>query len=168
MTRISSGLLNNTLNVVQLARETALQMGKQTQATQLSTVVDNLRSVVNTSRATQKPTKPTGILAQDDFRAMMAASQASSARQVSSASQTPEVNAAASSSDTLQTVSSVSSSNSTSSSQTTSALERNRIIVAMAGGNMSDLDIARQMGMTREEVRMVLNIYQNSRISTEG
>jgi DNA-binding CsgD family transcriptional regulator len=167
MTRISSGLLSNTLNVVQLARETALQMGKQTQASQLSTVVDNLRSVVNTSRESKAQTKPTGILAQDDFRAMMAASQASSSRQVNAAPRMAD-NVSAVSTDTAQSVSSASSSDSARSSQTTSALERNRIIVAMSGGNMSDLDIARQMGMTREEVRMVLNINQHSRMTTEG
>ena len=48
------------------------------------------------------------------------------------------------------------------------ASDRNGIIKAMADGNMSDLDIARQMGMTRDEVRMVLNLDQKGRLTMEG
>jgi hypothetical protein len=31
-------------------------------------------------------------------------------------------------------------------------MERNQMVVAMSAGHMSELDIARQLGMTREEV----------------
>jgi hypothetical protein len=37
------------------------------------------------------------------------------------------------------------------------ALERNRMIQAMSAANMSEIDIARNFGATREEVRLVLN-----------
>lgn len=43
-------------------------------------------------------------------------------------------------------------------SDTTSSLERNQIVSAMAAGGMSELDIARQMGMSREEVQIVVNL----------
>lgn len=38
------------------------------------------------------------------------------------------------------------------------AKERNQVIVAMASGGMAEVDIARQMGMPRDEVRMVVNL----------
>jgi len=38
-----------------------------------------------------------------------------------------------------------------------SITERNRLVKAMASAEMSSLDIARQMGMSREEVDMVVN-----------
>lgn len=39
-----------------------------------------------------------------------------------------------------------------------SIVERNQMVVAMSSGNMQDIDIARQMGMTREEVRLILSV----------
>lgn len=41
-----------------------------------------------------------------------------------------------------------------------SAADRNRMVLAMANANMPDVDIARQLGMAREEVRLVLNVHQ--------
>jgi hypothetical protein len=160
MTRITSGLLSDTLNLVQLARETALQQGKQDQAKRLSPVVDNLRTMVNTTRQPQAPAKPTGMMAQDDFMTLLAASQNQSVR--STAPQTFSSPAPASSTTSTPPVSPVNN------IQASSALERNRVIVAMSGGSMSDMDIARQMGMTREEVRLVLNISQRTKTSSEG
>jgi hypothetical protein len=46
---------------------------------------------------------------------------------------------------------------------TSSALERNRLIGAMSEANMSDVDIARQFSMSREEVQLVLSFQQKSR-----
>ena len=46
---------------------------------------------------------------------------------------------------------------------TSTALERNRLIGAMAEANMSDVDIARQFSMTREEVQLVLSFQQKHR-----
>jgi hypothetical protein len=42
-------------------------------------------------------------------------------------------------------------------------LERNKVVAAMAEGGMSDLDIARQMGMTRDEIKLILNVHQKER-----
>ena len=44
-----------------------------------------------------------------------------------------------------------------------SVLERNRLIGAMSEANMSDVDIARQFSMSREEVQLVLSFQQKSR-----
>jgi hypothetical protein len=44
-------------------------------------------------------------------------------------------------------------------SVTASSIEdRNHMVSAMAAGGMGEVDIARQFGMTREEVKMVLNL----------
>jgi hypothetical protein len=49
-----------------------------------------------------------------------------------------------------------------STSSLTDARERNQVIVAMASGGMADVDIARQMGMPRDEVRMVVNLANST------
>lgn len=46
---------------------------------------------------------------------------------------------------------------------TASVMERNRLIGAMAGAKMSEVDIARQFSMAREEVHLILNAQQINR-----
>jgi hypothetical protein len=46
---------------------------------------------------------------------------------------------------------------------TASIMDRNRLIGAMSEANMSDIDIARQFSITREEVQLVLNIQQKNK-----
>lgn len=46
---------------------------------------------------------------------------------------------------------------------TSSVIERNRLIGAMSEANMSEIDIARQFSMSREEVQLILNTQQKSR-----
>jgi hypothetical protein len=46
---------------------------------------------------------------------------------------------------------------------TTSVLERNRLIGAMSEANMTEVDIARQFSMTREEVHLILSTQQKSK-----
>ena len=41
-----------------------------------------------------------------------------------------------------------------------SSHDRNKIVIAMAAGEMSEVDIARRMGITREEVRLIINVNQ--------
>jgi hypothetical protein len=43
-------------------------------------------------------------------------------------------------------------------STATNIAERNQMVRAMAGSNMLEVDIARQLGMTREEVRMITSL----------
>jgi hypothetical protein len=42
-------------------------------------------------------------------------------------------------------------------------MERNRLIGAMSEANMSDVDIARQFSMSREEVQLILSAQQKTR-----
>ena len=46
---------------------------------------------------------------------------------------------------------------------TAAIMDRNRLIGAMSEANMSDVDIARQFSITRDEVQLVLNIQQNNK-----
>jgi hypothetical protein len=128
MNTISSSLLNDTLQLVQLARETARTQGSDQKAAKLSPVVDNLRQIVTTAMDPKAgPPMDLGILGQDDFRTLMAAS-----------TQAPR----------MQGV------------QPAPNPEKYQVVSAMASGGMADLDIARHLGMTREEVRMVLSFSQ--------
>lgn len=123
---IKPGLLNDTFNLVQLARETALVQGKQAQAQKLSPVVENLKGLVQNQQAARPPAQPSGMMAQSDFQTLLnAAKTAPAAQRVM-----PSNNIA----------------------------ERNQMVHAMSSSNMLDVDIARQMGMTREEVRLVLSV----------
>jgi hypothetical protein len=134
MNNISKVSLENTLYLIQLAREAALAKGQTEQANRLTPVAEEMRKVVSVSRqAPASAPAPSGILGQSDFQKMLDASQSKAA---------PKVEA---------------TSNILSSSAVT---ERSRIVGAMSSSGMSDLDIARQMGMTRDEVKLVLN-YQN-------
>ncbi len=45
---------------------------------------------------------------------------------------------------------------------TASVMERNGLIAAMAQANMSEVDIARQFSMTRDEVHLILNVQQKN------
>lgn len=125
MERIQNNLLSDTLNLVQLARETARIKGSQEQADKLTPVVSQLKTLVTQQRETA-PTQATGILAQDDFQSLLSVEKKSTASSV------------------------------------TDARERNQVIVAMASGGMNDVDIARQMGMPRDEIRMVVNLANSN------
>jgi hypothetical protein len=123
---IIPGLLHDTLNLVQLARESALVQGKAKQANKLTPVVDDLKNIVQTSDQVKPPTTYSGVLAQSDFKKLLDA-----AKTVTS---NPRI------------------------STTTNIAERNQMVRAMSGSNMLDVDIARQLGMTREEVRMITSL----------
>jgi hypothetical protein len=123
---IIPGLLHDTLNLVQLARESALIQGKAKQANKLTPVLDDLKNMIQTSDQTKPPTASGGILRQSDFKALL---------------------------DAAKTVN-----NNQRISTTTNIAERNQMVRAMSGSNMLDVDIARQLGMTREEVRMITSL----------
>lgn len=122
MDRIQSNLLNDTYNLVQLARETARLQGSQSKLEKLGPVVSQLQTLV-TNEQTRMPAETDGIMAQDDFKTLLTAKPV-------------KVPAASS----------------------VSVNERNQVITSMALGGMNEIDIARQMGMTRDEVRMFLNL----------
>lgn len=135
MSNTIPGLLSDTLNLVTLARETALVLGRENQAKKLTPVVEELRSVVTTAKNPSVSSEPTGIMAQNDFQTLLSAAQKT----------TP----------TDRTIPSLGIS------------ERNMIVKAMAEGSMPDVDIARQLGMTRDEVNLVLNIGKASSPNVE-
>jgi len=126
--RINPNLLNDTLNLVQLAQETARQRGSQKQVEKLDPVVNQLRTIVNSERDT-KPVPNAGIMAQDDFKTLLTVTQV---RKMPPAG-------------------------------TTNFAERNQLVNALSAGGMADTDIARNLGVTRDEVRMVLNLADLSK-----
>ncbi len=129
MTNISRVSLEDSLYVLQLARETALAQNRQTQANRMGPLVEQMRGLVANPPQTTTPPS-TGEMGQTDFKTLLGISQAK-------ASQTPSIV-----------------------ESTSSALERNRLIGAMSEANMSDVDIARQFSMSREEVQLVLSFQQ--------
>jgi hypothetical protein len=130
MSSIQKVSLEDSLYVLQLARETALAQNRSAQAKRMSPLVEEMRGLVaNPPQATTNQ-PPTGTMGQSDFKTLLNISQA----RVVNQTQTAE--------------------------STSTALERNRLIGAMSEANMSDVDIARQFSMTREEVQLVLNFQQ--------
>ncbi len=130
MSRISSNILADTLNIVQIARETALQNGKKAQAERLDSVAGSLKTLVKETQETNRPAAPSGIMGQSDFRALLEAANGGSRSNTNYAQ--------------------------------SSAVERNKVVSAMAESGMTELDIARQMGMTREEVKLIVNVNQKA------
>ncbi len=147
MNNVSSVLLSDTLKLIQLARETARIQGQPEQAEKLKPVVDQLKTLAEGSNRTNAMTNTTktpppsapasgSILAQDDFKTLLAAVQKHQ-------NQPPQ-------------------SVSPAALRPTSSLERNQIVVSMASGGMNALEIARQMGMTIDEVNLVIRLHQKS------
>ena len=191
MTKVTPTLLNDTLNLVQLAREMAIAQGKQNQAQRLSPVVSEMRNLASTSMASRtqaavvKPDPaavqrasagssqpaspnqaaaarpltapssnpvtqaPADILRQDDFRALLAAAKGKSPQPSSNNPQTTARNL------TAQPLPAAKS--------TPSSSDRQQMARAMAAGNMNEVDIARQLGMSRDEVRLIVNLGQKSK-----
>lgn len=131
MNSIPKVSLEDSLYVLQLARETALAQNRQTQAKRMTPLVEEMRGLVANPPQTTTPPS-TGVMGQTDFKTLLSISQEK-----------------ASQSHGADSVSSV--------------LERNRLIGAMAEANMSDVDIARQFSMSREEVQLVLSFQQKNK-----
>jgi transcriptional regulator with GAF, ATPase, and Fis domain len=136
MTNIPKVSLEDTLYLVQLMRETALAQGKQTQASRLNPVMEKMQGLVSDANQTQSTVAPSsGIVGQADFKKLL---------------------------EVAQTKDQISQAGSNSSNTVT---ERNRLVTAMADASMSETDIARQLGMTRGEVHLVLNVHQKNQAS---
>jgi hypothetical protein len=129
LTQISNSLLNDTLTLAALARETALARGSQAQAEKLDPVVKGLRSLVVAAQAPEAEQPATtvtesalppagGVLAGSDFQALLAARDGAPANSDTSA-------------------------------------DRLQAARAMLSGGMSEVDIARSLGITREEVQIL-------------
>lgn len=128
--------LEDSLYVLQLARETALVQNRLAQAKRMMPVVEEFRDLV-ANAAQPQLTSPAsaanqGSMGQADFKKLLQISQAQ-------ANPAQPVDA------------------------TTSVMERNRLIVAMANARMSDVEIARQFSITRGEVQLILNMQQKNK-----
>lgn len=127
----------DTLNVIQLARETALAQGNIEQADRFRPIVNEIRNLVNQTKKTSANIQPNaGVLGQDDFKCLLAVAQAQPLPQ------TPDF--------------------------PHGMADRNQMIQAMAAANMTDLEIARQMEITREEVSLVLRINERGKDGKEN
>ncbi len=124
--------LEDSLYVLQLARETALAKNHQAQADRMNPVVEKMRGLVANSYQAPTATPSSGVMGQSDFKALLDVAK-------SRPSQPTAVEA------------------------TSSAMERNRLIGAMSEANMSDVDIARQFSMGRDEVQLILSAQQKAR-----
>ena len=74
MNSISSSMLTQTLNLIQIARETAQVQGIDTQLDKLKPVENQLRDIVVKDRTTDfetGKTEPGGILSQQDFSTLL-------------------------------------------------------------------------------------------------
>ena len=74
MNSISSSMLSQTLNLIQIARETAQIQGPNTQLDSLKPVENQLREIVvqdRTSDFENKSSEPGGILSQYDFSTLL-------------------------------------------------------------------------------------------------
>ena len=122
--------LEDSLYVLQLARETALSQNRHAQAKRMMPVVEEMRGLVASGyQQTPAASPSTGVMGQSDFKALLNIAQSSPSQ-----------------SRATESVSSV--------------LERNRLIGAMSEANMSEIDIARQFSMSREEVHLIVNTQQ--------
>ncbi len=147
MSSTSRVSLEDTLALLQLVRETALAQGREAQAKKIAPVVEQVSNLVTSSRS-QAAAPSTGMLAQPDFRTLLEISQARTQ---------PAGNTGAQSSGAMNGgVQNGSAGNGGVNGG--AALERNRMIQAMAQADMSEVEIARQFGMAREEVRLVLSL----------
>ncbi len=124
--------LEDSLYVLQLAREAALAKNRQAQANRMNPVVEEMRGLVANTYQSQTSAPSAGVMGQSDFKALLDVAKSRTGQPAS--------------------VDSVSS-----------AMERNRLIGAMSEANMSDVDIARQFSMSREEVQLILTAQQKAR-----
>jgi hypothetical protein len=124
--------LEDSLYVLQLARETALAKNHQAQAQRMMPVVEEMRGLVTNSYQAQTTAPTTGVMGQSDFKTLLDVARTRTNQPATADS-------------------------------TSSVIDRNRLIGAMSEANMSDIDIARQFSMSREEVQLILNVQQKTR-----
>lgn len=125
--------LEDSLYVLQLAREAALAKNRQAQASRMDPVVDEMRGLVASSYQSPPTAAPSaGVMGQSDFKALLNIAETRT-------NQAPATDSVS------------------------SVMERNRLIGAMSAAHMSDVEIARQFSMSREEVQLILSVQQKNR-----
>jgi hypothetical protein len=123
MSKVSSEMLNQTLRMISLARQSAVDQGKTNQAEQIAPVENKLRRIVTDQAGSGPPSVGSSTLRGSDFQRMLDIKQQQNTASPASFDQ-----------------------------------DRNGVIQSMASGGMDPVEIARQMGMTREEVDMVIRL----------
>jgi hypothetical protein len=127
MSKISSEMLHQTLNVISMARENALHQGKDQEANTIAPVEDRLRSIVTESTSEDNKPGLTSELKGSEFQYLL---------------------------------------NKTNEKITPTPRgfdqDKNRVIQSMSMGGMTLVEIARQMGMTTEEVAIVAQLGRRS------
>jgi hypothetical protein len=129
VSKITSDLLYDTLNVLQLARETAISHGKTAQAERLAPVAEDLRELVASSRRLPSPASSADLMSQPEMRFLLEKTTGCPPSPLSRAAPVDETHG---------------------------------VIQAMSSGGMNDLDIARHVGMTRDEVHLILAMSRSS------
>jgi hypothetical protein len=125
--------LEDSLYVLQLAREAALAQNRPAQAKRMAPIVEEMHSLVASGYQQTATSSPSlGVMGQADFKALLNVAQSRATQPVGTES-------------------------------TASVLERNRLIGAMSEANMTEIDIARQFSMTREEVQLIVSTQQKSK-----
>ncbi len=123
MANISSQMLHNTLQVLSLARQTAIDQGKAQEADQIAPVENRLRHLVDQSAEVDRPEAAAPLLKNSDFQHLLEVKRQAGPSHPTGGEQ-----------------------------------DRNQIIQSMASAGMSEMEIARQMGMTSEEVEMIVKL----------
>ena len=172
------GLLNDTYHLVQLARESALAQGKQTQASKLSPVVEDLKNLVGgncqarqsasttaaapVQKSDTNPTSaPAGSTGISPVKATGATPvKATGVTPVRATGATPVKATGVMAQSDFQTLLNAAKSVPAGgrAAASNNITERNQMVRSMASSNMMDVDIARRMGMTREEVRLIISV----------
>ena len=125
MSKISSSMLSNTLNLVALAREAALASGKPAQAQDLGPAEQGLRQAAESARRPTTLPAPAAPVFDSGLQTLLALKPATG---------------------------------SPATTTTTGAADRLGAAQAMSAGGMSELDIARHLGASREEVQLWLSV----------
>ena len=127
--KITPDLLKDTLNIITLTREIALEQGNESQAERLAPIESGIRNLITSTQISNNPSR--GVLAETDFQTLLK---------------------------TLQN---------TSTADARDNAERFRIIEAMIAGGMEAPEIARHIGITREEVDLIIGIGKRNNHSKE-
>jgi len=138
MNSVNRVSLEDTLKLIQLVRETALAKGREAQAKQLAPVMEEMQQLVATTKKNQ-PGAPQ-----------------------------PKGDLGQEDFQTLLKISQARASAEPANTSVSSVMERNHLMQAMSAGSMSDIEIARQFGVTREEVRLVLSVQKDSTATGKG
>lgn len=135
--KLDSSLLNDTLNVVQLARQAALAKGHKERVNALETIADSLRYVANGSSGEAISGQSISPSAEDakekTYKSLLNAVKEGQRKADMNVVNVPSPNEM-------------------------KPGERNNIVAAMADTGMAEVDIARQFCITREEVRAILGL----------